>query len=68
MLKNAYFLEKTVKNRLSVGGSALRTPICLRWLGALPSDLRVVTSAYYYSIVELISSAKCVFYLQKRTK
>jgi len=28
MLKNAYFLEKDVKNRLSVRGSAPRPPRC----------------------------------------
>jgi len=48
MLKNAYFLEKTVKNR----------PVCLRRLGAPPSDPRVVIPTYYYNFVEFISSAK----------
>jgi len=28
MLKNAYFLEKDVKNRFNVGGSAPRLPRC----------------------------------------
>jgi len=41
MLKNAYFFEKIVKNRLSVGGSAPRTPVCLRRQGAPPLDPRV---------------------------
>jgi len=56
MLKNEYFLKNTVKNRLSV------------LLGALPPDPRVFTPAYYYSFVEVISSAKCVYYPSKRTK
>jgi len=30
MLKNAYFLEINCKNRLSVGSSAPKTPVCLR--------------------------------------
>jgi len=56
MLKNAYFLEKDVKNRLSFGG---RTPAGLRRLGAEPPDPRVVTPAYYYNFVKFISSTKC---------
>jgi len=45
MLKNAYFLEKTVKNRLSVEGSVLEP--------SFTSDPCVVTLAYYYSFVKL---------------
>jgi len=44
--KNAYFLEKNCKKRRSVGGSASEPPsVFLRWLGALPTDLCVATTA-----------------------
>jgi len=55
MLKNAFFGEKTVKIRLNVRESATNTPVCLWRLGAPPSDLRVVTPAYYYNFVEFVS-------------
>jgi len=55
MLKNAYFLEKkTVK--------VVSTPFCLRRLGVPPPELRVVTPAYYYNVVELVSNAKCILF------
>jgi len=50
MLKNAYFLEKDVKNRLSVGGPAPEPPL---------ADPHVVTPAYYYNFVKFIFSTKC---------
>jgi len=56
---------KKLKNRLSVGGSAL---VCLRRLGAPLLRLRIVTSAYYYSFVEFISSAKSVYFPHKKNK
>jgi len=51
MLKNACFLEKIVKNRLCVGGSAPEPP--------LPPDPRIVILAYYYNFVKFIFSTKC---------
>jgi len=48
MLKNAYFLKKTVKDRLSVGGSAPN------------SRLPPAAGGSYYNFVKSISSAKCV--------
>jgi len=63
MLKNAHFLGKNCKSgRLSVGGSAPRTPICLRRLGAPPPDPRVVTPAYYYNFIEFVSNVKCILF------
>jgi len=49
MLKNAYFLEKTIKSASASG--------------APPPDLRVATTAYYYNPVDFVSSAKCVLLL-----
>jgi len=54
MLKNAYILEKTVKFAAASGSP--------------PPDLRIITLAYYYSFVEFVSNAKCVYYPKKRTK
>jgi len=60
LLKNAYFLEKSVKIT-----SASRAPLQNPRL--LPATARVVTPAYYYNFVEFVSSAKCVLY-SKHTK
>jgi len=51
MLKNAYFLKKDVKNRLSVGGSA---PALL-----LPPTITTMSSSFLALIA--------VYYLQNRT-
>jgi len=40
MLKNAYFLEKTVKNRLSVEGSAPKPPFASGGSGLRPQTPR----------------------------
>jgi len=58
MLKNAYFLGKNCKNRLSVGCSAPEPPL---GFGGWP-DPRVVTPAYYFNSVEFVSSAKCILF------
>jgi len=50
MLKNAYFLEKDVKNRLSVPNP--------RWPPANRPP-RCYSRLYYYNFVRLISSTKC---------
>jgi len=56
MLKMRIFLKKkNCKNRLSVGDSASRIPVGLRRLGAEPPDSRVVTPAYYYNFVKIVS-------------
>jgi len=56
VLKNAYFLGKSCKNRLSAGAPP-QSPACLRRLGALP-----VTSSYYYNFVEFVSSDKRILF------
>jgi len=61
MLKNAYFLEKTVKNRLSVGAPPPNPRL-------LPESVPVVTSAYYYSFVDFVLSLKCVLLPSKNNK
>jgi len=45
------FLKKGCKNRL---------PYWLPAAGGSAPDSRVVTLAYYYNLVEFVSSAKCV--------
>jgi len=69
MLKNAYFLEKDVKNRLSVGGSAPESPFAFGGWGlrSPPPDPRVVTPAYYYNFVKFISNTKFGLLPSKRT-
>jgi len=62
MLKNAYFLGKNCKNRLSVGGPPPPPPLTSRGLGAALPDLHVVTPAYYYNFVEFVSSGKCILF------
>jgi len=54
MLKNAYFLENTVKI-VSASGTPPPNPLCLRFwqLGAPSPDPRVVTLAYYYNFVKV---------------
>jgi len=52
MLKNAYFLEKTVKVYLSVEGSAPEPPFASGGWGLRPQTPRVVTLAYYYNFVK----------------
>jgi len=54
---NVYFLEKTHKNRWELRHW---TPASLRRLGVPPPDLRVVTSACYFSFVGVVSSTKYV--------
>jgi len=44
MLKNAYFLEKDVKNRLSVGSSALESPLATPALLLLPTVITLSSS------------------------
>jgi len=63
MLKNAYFLEKTVNNRFSVGGSSPERPFA----SGSPNP-GVFALAYYYNFVKFISSVKCVLLLSKRNK
>jgi len=46
MPKNAYFLEKRLKNHRSAQGRCPRTSVSLRQLGTPPPDLRVVTPTY----------------------
>jgi len=58
MLKNAYFLEITVK---------IVSASCRRGLGAPPPGPCVVTPAYYYNSVEFVFSAKCILFRSKRT-
>jgi len=54
------FWKKNCKSRLSVGGSAHETPFASGgW--DLPPDPHVVTPAYYYNFVEIVSSAKMRF-------
>jgi len=60
MLKNTYFLEKTVKKSPQRRGLRLRTPVGLWRLGAPPSNPRVVIHAYYYIFVEFISCSECL--------
>jgi len=61
MLKNSVrIFGKNCTNRLSLA--------CLWRLGAPAPDPRVVTSAYYYSFVEFISSTKCVLLPSKENK
>jgi len=63
MLKNAYFLEKTVKISSASGGP----PPNPRLLPAEPS--RVVTSGYYYRFVKsLFLGVNAFYYPQIRTK
>jgi len=52
MLKNAYFLEKTIKIVSSSGDP--------------PPDPRVVTPVYYCNFVEFISSGKCILFRSKK--
>jgi len=68
VLKNVYFLEKDVKNRLNVGGKAPETPVGLQRLGAPPPDPRDVTPVCYYIVVKFISSTKCGLLPSKKNK
>jgi len=62
------FWEKNCKNRLSVGGSAPEPPFASGGWELRPPDPRVVTPAYYYNFVELVSSAKCVLFRLKKNQ
>jgi len=64
MLKNGYFWTKTVKI-VSASGAP---PVSIRRLGAPPPDPRVVTPAYYYNLVESVSSVNCDLSPKKWTK
>jgi len=67
MLKTAYFLEKDIKNHLSVGGSAPRNPDNLRPFGELSPDSRVVTPVYTITnFVKFISIIKCGLLTSKK--
>jgi len=48
MPKNAYFLEKDVKNRLSVGGSASEPPRCYSCLLLQLCQVHLALNAVYY--------------------
>jgi len=56
MLKNAYFLKKYRKYRLSFGGSAPEPPFTFGGWGLRS----VVTLTYYNNFVEFVSNVKCV--------
>jgi len=64
MLKNAYFLRKNCKNRLSVGGFALEPPAA----GDSGSRPPRCYSRLLLQPVGFVSSAKCIFSALKRTK
>jgi len=68
MLKNAYFLEKNCKNRLSVGSSAPEPPFMLPSAGGSAPGPSVVTPAFYYDFVELYSTAIHFITLEKKQK
>jgi len=59
MLKNAYFLEKDVKNRRSVGGSAPELPLASGGCWRRSQTPALLLPPYYYNFVKFISSAKC---------
>jgi len=59
---------KKCKSRLNVRGSAPRTPVGLRRLWVPLPDSGVVTPAYYYNIVEFVSSTKCGLLPEEKTK
>jgi len=63
MLKNACFLEKTVKI-VSASGDPPPKLRLLRRLGYL----RVATPIYYYNFVEFVSSAKCILFRSKKKR
>jgi len=65
MLKNAYFLEKNVKNRLSVEDSAPE-PSLAPVAGGCPRTSRVVTPAYYCNFFKFISSSRVRFITLKK--
>jgi len=67
MLKNAYFLEKSVKFATASEAPPPEPPFASSdWcLGPRPQRF---SSAYYYSFVEIISSAKCVLLPSKKDK
>jgi len=69
MLKNAYFLKKDVKNRLSVGGSAPELTLPAAARGSVPRPPRYYSRIY--TITTLSSSflaLNAVYYLQKENK
>jgi len=72
-LKNAYFLKKSCKNRLSVGSSAPEPPFASGGRSPprrrrSPPDPRVVIPVCYFNFVEFVSCVKCVFLSSKRNK
>jgi len=63
MFKNAYFLEKYVKNRLCP-----RTPVGLRRQGAPPSDPALLPLPTITTLSSSFLALNAVYYVQKKNK
>jgi len=67
MLKNAYFMGKTVKI-VSSSGAPPPNPRLPPAAGGSASDPRLVIPACYYNSIEFVSSAKCILFRSKKNQ
>jgi len=68
MLKNAYFLEKDIKNRLSKGGSAPEPPLASGDWGIRPQTPALLLPHTITTLSKFISSTKCGLLPSKKNK
>jgi len=66
MLKNAYFLEKDVKYRFSVGGSAPEPPLASGGWGLLPQTPVLLLPPTITTFSSSFLALNAVYYLQKK--
>jgi len=67
MLKNAYFLEKDVKNRLSIKGSTSEPPLASGGWELRPQTPALLLLPTIKTLSSLFLTLNSVYYLQKRT-
>jgi len=67
MLKNAYFLEKDVKNRFSIGGLAPKPPLASGGRGLRPQTPTLLLPPTITTLSSSFLALNAVYYLQKRT-